>query len=209
MTARTKQGRGHVPRLVRQGTEPKRAAAAAPEKPAGISDEAVKAGTGKTWPEWFAILDAASGTKLGHKGIVALLEEHQRLGPWWRQMVAVAYEQERGLRQKHQTPEGFQLSVSKTVEVPADALFRAWADERARSIWLPSADFTIRRATPTRSLRITWADGSTVDVSIHARGKSRSQVVVDHKRLRDAEDVGLMKEYWAAALDALKQTLEV
>jgi uncharacterized protein YndB with AHSA1/START domain len=197
-----------VPRVVQQGTEPTKVAAAQPENPAGISDEAVKAGMGKTWPEWFAILDAALGTKLGHKGIVALLAEHQRLGPWGRQMVAVAYEQERGLRQKHQTPEGFQLSVSRTVEVPADALFRAWADERARSAWLPDADLTIRRATPPRSLRITWSDGSTVDVSISARGKSRSRVVVDHKRLRDAENVGLMKEYWTAALDTLKQTLE-
>ncbi|MBZ5588872.1 MAG: hypothetical protein LAO05_09945 [Acidobacteriia bacterium] len=179
-----------------------------PKRPAGISDEAVKAGTGKTWPEWFAILDDAHATKLGHKGIVALLAEQERVGPWWRQMVAVAYEQERGMRQKHQTLEGFQLSVSRTVGVPADALFRAWADERARAVWLPSADLTIRRATPPRSLRITWGDGSTVDVSISARGRTRSRVVVDHKRLRDAEDVGRMKEYWAGALDALKQTLE-
>ena len=123
-------------------------------------------------------------------------------------MVAVAYEQERGLRQKHQTPEGFQLSASRTVEVPADTLFRAWADERVRSVWLPNADLTIRKATASKSLRITWSDGSTVDVSIYARGKSRSQVVVDHKRLQDAQGVGAMKEYWAGALDALKQTLE-
>jgi uncharacterized protein YndB with AHSA1/START domain len=200
---------GTVPKLVREGTKRAATAAAKPGASAGISDEAVKAGTGKTWPEWFEILDAALGTKLGHKGIVALLTEHQRLGPWWRQMVAVAYEQERGLRQKHETPEGFQLSVTRTVEVPADALFRAWADDRGRSVWLPNADLTIRRATPPRSLRITWNDGSTVDVSIHARGKSRSQVVVDHKRLRDAQDVGTMKEYWAGALDTLKRTLEL
>lgn len=197
-----------MPRVVLQGTGRALAAATQTAQPAGISDEAVKAGSGKTWPEWFAILDAASGTKLGHKGIVALLAEHQRLGPWWRQMVAVAYEQERGLRQKHQTPEGFQLSVSRTVEVPADTLFRAWTGEEARSTWLPGAELTIRRATPSKSLRITWSDGSTVDVSISARGKSRSQLVLDHKRLQDAEAVGLMKEYWEGALDALKATLE-
>jgi uncharacterized protein YndB with AHSA1/START domain len=184
------------------------AAREGPKRPAGISDDAVKAGTGKTWPEWFAVRDEAQATKLGHKGTVALLAERERVGPWWRQMVAVAYEQERGLRKKNQTLEGFQLSVSRTIEVPADALFRAWADEHARSIWLRGAELTIRRATPPRSLRITWGDGSTVDVTIFARGKSRSQVVVDHKRLRDADDVGLMKEFWAGALDALKKTLE-
>jgi len=197
-----------VPRVVGDGTGPTPAAAGQTAGPAGISDEAVKAGSGKTWPEWFAILDAASATALGHKGIVALLAEHQRLGPWWRQMVAVTYEQERGLRQKHQTPAGFQLSVSRTVEVPADALFRAWMDEQSRATWLHGAELTIRRASPSKSLRITWSDGSTVEVSISSRGKTRSRMVLDHRRLRDAQAVALMKEYWGSALDALKAMLE-
>ena len=208
MTARTRDGRGTVRRGVGGGSGPTPAGAVQAAGPAGISDEALKAGSGKTWPEWFAILDAASGTTLGHKGIVALLAEHQRLGPWWRQMVAVTYEEERGLRQKHQTPKGFQLSVSRTIDVPADALFRAWTDGQSRGVWLRGAELTVRRATPPWSLRITWSDGSTVEVSISSRGKTRSRMVLDHRRLRDAQAVALMKEYWGSALDALKAMLE-
>ena len=33
-------------------------------KEAGISDEAVRAKTGRTWGEWFAILDGAGARKL-------------------------------------------------------------------------------------------------------------------------------------------------
>jgi hypothetical protein len=73
-------------------------------RPAGISNEAVKARTGRTWPEWFAILDEAGAPVVGHKGIVTLLTKYHRVGHWWRQMITVAYEQERGLREKHQTP---------------------------------------------------------------------------------------------------------
>ena len=178
-------------------------------KPAGISDATVKARTGKRWSEWFAILDEAGALELGHKGIVALLSEHHRVGPWWRQMVTVAYEQERGLREKHQTPEGFQISASKTIAAPVAAVFAAWADEETRARWLSAAALTVRRATPARSMRFTWGDGtSSVDVNFHARGPERSQVVVDQKRLADADEVARMKAFWSEALDALKKIVE-
>ncbi len=178
-------------------------------KPAGISDATVKARTGRTWPEWFAILDEAGAVKLGHKGIVALLSEHHRVGPWWRQMVTVAYEQERGLRAKHQTPQGFQVSVSKTIGAPVSAVFGAWADDAARARWLGNAGLTVRRATPGKSMRITWAGGgSSVEVGFFARGPEKSQVVVDHKRLADADEVARMKALWSEALEALKKIVE-
>jgi hypothetical protein len=66
-----------------------------------ISSEAVKAKTGKDWPEWFAILDAADAQKMSHKEIVALLAEKYQVGSWWQQMVTVTYEQGRGLRDRH------------------------------------------------------------------------------------------------------------
>ena len=74
------------------------------KKAAGVSDEAVHAKTGKTWKEWYRILDAAKAKKMAHKEIAAYLaKEHIKSG-WWSQMVAVAYEQARGLREKHQQP---------------------------------------------------------------------------------------------------------
>ena len=190
------------------GEERSRAQSGAGDRPAGISDTAVRAGTGRGWSEWFELLDAARGVELGHKGIVALLSEHGRVGPWWRQMLAVAYEQERGLRQRHQTPDGFQLSVSRTVQAPAASVFRAWTDGAERSGWLEGAEVTIRKAAPPGSLRLAWGDGSTVEVAIRTRGPERSRVVVDHRRLRDAQRVGLMKEFWADALDALARRFE-
>lgn len=42
-----------------------------------MSDEAVKAKTGKTWKEWFTILDKAGATKMTHQEIVKLLNTNQ------------------------------------------------------------------------------------------------------------------------------------
>jgi hypothetical protein len=89
------------------------------------------------------------------------------------------------------------------------AVFAAWADEEARAKWLSAARLTVRRATPGRSMRIAWGDGtSSVDVNFYARGPEKSQVVVAQKRLADADEVARMKAFWLEALDALKKIVE-
>ncbi len=179
------------------------------ERPAGLSDAAVKARTGKTWTEWFAILDQANGLKLGHRGIVAFLDEHFRVGPWWRQMLAVAYEEERGLRKKRRPAEGFQVRMSKVVAVPVAALFDAWTSEEKVSSWLGSARPTARESVAGRSLRLEWTDeSSVVDVSFYQKGPEKSQVVVAHRQLADAAEAQKLKEFWSTALLRLKRYLE-
>ena len=43
---------------------------------------------------------------------------------------------------------------------------------------------TIRKATPKKSLRVTWGDGRTsLNVSFQAKGAGKSQVVVQHVKL--------------------------
>ncbi len=173
-------------------------------------DAAVQARTGKTWREWFKILDAAGAKNLDHKGIVAYLGNHYpKLGGWWQQMVAVAYEQERGLREKYQGPTGYGISVSKTFAVSVPTLYRAWQNPKARGRWLEDAAFVIRKATPSKSMRITWVDGKTsVDVGFHLKGRSKSQISVQHSKLADARAAARMKTYWAQTLERLKGTLE-
>lgn len=185
------------------------------EKPGGtkkvakMSDEAVKAKTGKTWAEWFTILDAAGAKKLDHKSIVAILREQHGVGSWWRQMVTVGYERERGLRQVHQNARGFSASASRTMAVPVTKLFNAWNDRKTRQRWLSKPDFEIRKATPGKSMRITWVDKKTnVDVGFFPKGKAKAQVAVQHDKLADAKAVARMKNFWGKALANLQEILE-
>jgi uncharacterized protein YndB with AHSA1/START domain len=179
-----------------------------PKQSERMSDEAVRTKTGKSWDEWFAILDAAGAQTLGHKEIVALLSGQHEVGPWWRQMVTVTYEQARGMREKHQTASGYTANASRTIGVPVDRLFEAWSDAKLRNRWLPDAELTIRKATPGKSLRISWGDGSNVDVGLIPKGESKSQIAVEHAKLPDAEAVTRAKGYWKQALDRLQQVLE-
>lgn len=161
------------------------------------------------WAEWYVILDAAGAKKLDHKGIVAILSEKYGLGSWWRQMITVGYEQERGLRELHQRPKGFAATASKTINVSVQKLFNAWNNQMARAHWLPKASFEIRKATPGRSMRITWVDNkSNVDVGFFPKGSNKSQVALEHGKLPDAKAVARMKSFWSKALENLKANLE-
>src|SRR5437867_8122338 len=126
-----------------------------------MSDAAVELKTGKTWAEWFKILDAAGAKKMTHQEIVAVLSQQHGVGPWWQQMVTVTYEQARGLREKYQAASGYQVSRSATIAVPIAELYKAWADEKTRGRWLDAEGMVIRKATPQKSMRITWVDGKT------------------------------------------------
>ncbi|MGH9365182.1 MAG: SRPBCC domain-containing protein [Thermoanaerobaculia bacterium] len=147
---------------------------------------------------------------MSHREIVTTLaREHPRLGPWWQQMVTVTYERARGLREKHQKPEGYEISVSRTIGASAWALYGAWKDAKARSRWLSEKPIVIRKAAANKRLRITWADGkSSLDVWFNPRGSGKSQIVVQHGKLPDGKVAARMKKYWARALERLKESLE-
>lgn len=178
-----------------------------PSRQPTVSDDAIRAKTGRGWEEWFALLDADGARERPHAEIAELAARHGA-EPWWRQAVAVSYERARGLRAKHQTASGYQVSASRTVGAPLARLWAAWTDGRTRRRWLPDTTFTVRKATSEKSLRITWSDGSSLDVLFLAKGPGRSQVSVDHRKLADAEAVERMRAFWRERLTRLQELLE-
>jgi hypothetical protein len=180
---------------------------------AGVSDGAVLAATGKGWEGWFAILDAANATAMTHKDIAVYLSREQQVPDWWCQMVTVGYEQARGLREKHQMTDGYKISRSRTLNVPPKVAYAAWVEEGRRALWLPHP-IEIRKQTPYKSLRVTWGEDETyLNVSFYekggkgGKGDEKTQVVVEHTRLSDAEDAETRKAFWTTTLEKLEIAL--
>lgn len=172
-----------------------------------MSDEAVEAKTGKTWSRWFKHLDAAGAKKMTHQEIVAHLRNKHDVRPWWTQMVAVTYEQACGLREQHEKPSGYEISVSRTIGASSSKAFKAWVDDKTRKLWLP-ANFSIRKSTTNKTIRITWSDGTDVVAGFYPKSEGKCQVVAQHGKLKDAKAAAKMKEFWADALGRLKNLLE-
>ena len=171
------------------------------------SPEAVLRATGKSPEDWLAILDAAGARDMTHKDIAVLLNTLHGVSPWWSQHVTVEYERARGMRERYQTTRGYQVSVTKTLPVPLATLYAAFADAESRGQWLPEAPITIRKDTPEKTTRVTWADGdgkeTGVDVSYYESGDAKSRITVMHSKLSDADDVEARRAYWKAALERL------
>jgi uncharacterized protein YndB with AHSA1/START domain len=173
-----------------------------------VSDEAVKAKTGKAWADWFKLLDRASARQLAHPDIARLLHEKHGLGGWWSQMVTVGYEQAVLGRAQGQRPDGYEVSATKTVDAPMKELFAAWKDPRRRARWLEDP-VTVRKATPYKSMRVTWSDGKTIlAIGFYRTPGGKSQVAVQHGKLKSAQEARRVKAHWARALERLKASLE-
>jgi uncharacterized protein YndB with AHSA1/START domain len=176
---------------------------------AAISEKSIALRTGKSWAQWFRILDSAGAKDLDHKQIVSVLKSRYRLSPWWQQMVSVEYERERGLREKHQTTSGFRAQVSRTIGAPLEHAFDARQDGTLRRSWLDASGLVIRSSTPGKSLYIAWNNGSTnVEVRFTSKSSDKSSVTVEHSRLANAQESERLREFWASALGRLKDLLE-
>jgi hypothetical protein len=97
------------------------------------------------------------------------------------------------------------VNKSKTVPVGVSRLYRAFSVKRTRQRWLPGVDLKIRTSRVDESMRITWTDGTDVDVRFVAKGPAKSQVVVQHRKLPGRKDLDRMKSFWAERLAALAE----
>jgi hypothetical protein len=173
------------------------------------SDEVLAARTGHTWGEWFALLDAWGAVERPHPEIARWLNSEHGVPGWWAQEVTVGYEMAIGRRRPGEGSDGFSVSASKTVGVPVERLFAAVVDDDIREVWLLGASIRVRTATPYRTARFDWADGSSrLAVGFTAKGEARSTVAMEHERLPNTETAEQMKAFWRERLTVLQRLLE-
>jgi hypothetical protein len=175
---------------------------------AGLSDESVTKATGRSWSMWVALLDEADGNEMPHPALTKHIRATYDTSSWWTQMVAVGYERIIGLRALGQKRSGdWAVTKSKTVGVPLAKLYAAF-NARGRAKWLPGVTLTVRRATPNKSMRLRWEDGSPIDVGFIAKGESKSQVALEHGKLASKADADRMRAFWTVHLNALAAMLK-
>src|SRR4030095_732574 len=177
-----------------------------------ITDKLVAEKTGRTMEEWFIEFDKMKAKQMKHSDIfapVSSINDLKPRGQWNQNLLTTTYEWNRGLKERGQRDDGFEISVSKTISVSNKKLFDAWNDTKNRNKWLDEKNIEIRKATENKSLVITWSDKyTTVRVEIYNKGTDKSQVVVQHMKIADSRGAEEMKSFWSNALVELKTYLE-
>lgn len=194
-----------------------------------ISNEAVKAATGKTWDEWFTLLDEEGAENLPHKDIAALLLNKGHIPEtegWWAQSVTVGYEYAKGRRVKGQTADaGFQVGVQKTIPIENERLWHFLISPDGLRMWLgggidnleltkgaayQTEDGTVgevRSVSPGEKLRLTWQPAhwenrSTLQLYLLANG-DKTALRFHHEKLADAKQRSEMKAHWQEVLKSI------
>ncbi|MGH7628940.1 MAG: hypothetical protein ACREOF_06045 [Gemmatimonadales bacterium] len=195
----------------RHPTPPPPPPAAAPPdyaKLAGMSDATIKAKTGCTWERWAQALDHVGAQEWSHRAIADYVHEKYQVPGWWTQTVTVGYERIKGLRAIGQRRGGgYEAGKSKVFAAPLGRLYRAFHDARTRRRWLGDVKLTVRTAIRDKSMRVTWPDGTSVELYFLAKGTARSQVALQHRKLADRASADRMKAWWAERLAALEAIL--
>ena len=162
---------------------------------AGMSDAAIKRGTGCNWEKWVRTLDHRGARNMRH-GEIARLAHEYGASDWWAQSVAVGYERIKGLRARGQMRSGtWTATKSRTFAVPVTTLFEAFRKS------LP-AEVRVRTARAPKTMRVTWEDGSIIAIGFTDKG-AKSAVALEHSGLKSKDDVDRVKRMWSERLDHL------
>ena len=176
---------------------------------AGKSDAILKQRTGCSWDRWVKALDRAKAHTWTHREIAKYVADKYEIPGWWAQTVTVGYERIKGLRAVGQRRDGsYEANKSKTFAVPLERLYHAFHDPRTRSQWLPEGDLRVRTATRQKSMRITWPDGTSLEIGFVSKGPEKSQVALQHGKLPDRDTAAGMKQYWTERLSVLEHLLQ-
>ncbi len=173
---------------------------------AGMSDEAVKTKTGRDWRDWVRVLDQHGAASKPHRSIAALLRDELDVSAWWAQTVTVGYERVRGLRDTGQRRGGgYDVNKSKTLPVAVADLYAAFG-ARKRVRWLGDVKPRIKTSTRDKSMRLTWEDGTQVDVHFYAKAATKSQVTIQHRELPDKASAERVRAFWTERLAELARS---
>lgn len=167
----------------------------------GMGNGALVAATGRTWVEWFDLLDAAGAAEWTHPQIAAWLGDAHDVPPWWRQSVTVGFEQERGMRLPGQRADGtFEVGASKTMPGDQSVVLEAVIDAVSGGIGARPSSTSRQIAYPTA--RWNLAGGDFVLARANPSKSGKTSVSLTHARMADSAAVAPAKtamQAWLAS----------
>ncbi len=196
--------------------------------PIRISDSAVQAATGKRWDEWLRILGEAETTPAPHREIAAYLGDAHGLSPWWRQQVALVYEEARGRRTVGSSlAAGYEIGARRVLPVTPEEAWARLTSPQGVAAWLgevspfqpaegqayrttSGATGQFRVVKLMRQLRLTWlptgwSKPSTIQVRLIPSGPGKTVISFHQENLPDAAAREERRRHWQAALDFLSE----
>lgn len=191
-----------------------------------ISDKRVLEKTGRSWEEWFALLDEGNVISLSHADAVKWLEEQNLIShAWWQQTIIGEYEIARSKREVGENEKKeFQASTQKIFDMDVKRTWDFLVNHPARTRWLGTvnelplvkgATFTteeglhceVRGVKEENYIRLRLIENddphpTTLTVSLIPSG-DRTSIRFMHQKLRSQRERMDKTGHWASMLRRL------
>jgi hypothetical protein len=191
------------------------------KKYAGKTDDAVKKATGKSWKEWFKILDSAKASKLPHKEIVLWLHEKDLVkkgkdwptgrsfnAGWWAQSIVVGYEEKIGRRVfGAKTAGNYTVTIGKSLDGSINDALKKWEGlvkgKKEFNKVKVTGDSRISSTKDWRYWKVDMEDGGKVMAGSGPKGDKQSAFSVTMDKLKGEREVEEWRKYWKEFLEKL------
>jgi hypothetical protein len=175
-----------------------------------ISKKSVLKGTGRSWSDWFNLLDGLGANDWSHKEIARALHQDHDVSGWWAQTITVEYERRIGRREIGQNCRGnFQGAASKTLTGSMNQIFLQWQNYMKNKKEVNGISFKeepqMTISPKWRYWRVKLEDESKVSVIINQKDKDKVKLAVNHENLANAESVSKWKPFWKSRLQEFSQ----
>lgn len=185
--------------------------AAAGNETRGTSIAGIERATGRDWASWMAYFDANNARELAHPEIaklaLAATPEDMQSRHWWAQGVAIAFEQQVGLRVPGQSSTGtFRVSATRTLSLDRDAAVASWVaahGERTEHLGHASGVPRPSRTDKRTFWRLPLEGAGKVEVAAVAKDADRSILTVSQDGIPDQEQIEAWRAHWKALLAEL------
>lgn len=202
-----------------------------------VGDEAIKAKTGRSWPEWIVVIDGFGGEGMTHKDIARKLHDDGLIAGegsanagWWAQAVTVGYEKLKGRRVLGETADaGFQVGVHKTVPYELAKVWEFILSPVGLELWVgqvpelvleekscyQAKDGTtgeVRSFKELEFIRLTWQppdwkEPSTLQLRLAETGPGKTRIGFHHERLAGVTQREQMKKHWECVAEDIERHL--
>lgn len=177
-----------------------------------MSDEKIRAGTGRGWDDWVALVAAGPGREASHTEIATWVGDTYEIPGWWAHGVAVGVRRLTGQRIPGQMADGsYAVSRTKTLPIAEADLREILLDTESWSLLLPGLDVTLRSKPTTKVPRFAITDDGvpvgSVLVTLGAVGTDRCRTTMSHEKLASSADGDRWKAFWADWLEVLGDAL--
>jgi len=196
------------------------------------TDAAIKKDTGKSFKEWFAILDAAGGPSLGRRELSLHFSkiEPKAMLVKWGPSINFEYEKKHGVVEKDGRPKGYTICITKSIAAPPAAVYAVVEDGKSWKKWFGTnakADVkeggryscddgdqgTFTRVRKDKDLRMTvenprHAGVDPYDIVFQSAPKEKTTLMVTINRIQSRELADELRDSWTVAFDQLKALVE-